>query len=116
MNLTAFGSAVRKARIDAKVTLQSMSKALGVSAAYLSGMEVGRKNVSEEWVAKIQSFFINKGVELPDLQQLADISNQSIPLKGMSHQQMMMVSGFARASLTDDQVKRFVRLLEEQEA
>ncbi len=115
MNLTVFGSAVRKARIDAKVTLQDMSKALGVTAAYLSGLEVGRKKVSDEWAEKIQAYFIDKGVKVPNLRQLADVSNESVPLKGMSHQQMMMVSGFARANLTDEQIKRFAQLLENQE-
>ncbi len=115
MNLTAFGSAVRKARIDAKVTLQAMAKTLGVTAAYLSGMEVGRKKVPDEWVRKIHDFFRERGVAVDNLQQLADVSNESVPLKGMNPQQMMMVSGFARARLTDEQIKKFMQLLNKKE-
>ncbi|MFY1853002.1 helix-turn-helix domain-containing protein [Achromobacter xylosoxidans] len=113
MNLTAFGSAVRKARIDAKVTLQSMAQELGVTPAYLSGLEVGRKKISEEWVNRIRTYFIFLGISLPNLQQLADVSNEAIPLKGMRPEQMMMLAGFARATLTEDQMKKFSQLLEE---
>lgn len=115
MNLTAFGSAVRKARIDAKVTLQSMARDLGVTAAYLSGLEVGRKKISAEWVEKIGRYLDSKGVPIPNLAKLADVSNESIPLKGMRPEQMMMLAGFARANLTEDQMKRFSQLLEEVE-
>lgn len=115
MNLTEFGSAVRKARIDAKVTLQAMARDLGVTAAYLSGLEVGRKKVPEEWVAKIQAYLNEKGVYLPKLQQLADVSNESIPLKGMKPQQMMMLAGFARTSMTAEQLDKFSQLLQEVE-
>lgn len=115
MNLTAFGSAVRKARIDAKVTLQSMAQELGVTAAYLSGLEVGRKKIPDEWVQKIRAYFVLQGVSLPNLQKLADVSNESIPLKGMRPEQMMMLAGFARSNMTEDQMKRFSQLLEEVE-
>ncbi len=113
MNLTAFGSAVRKARIDAKVTLQAMAQELGVTAAYLSGLEVGRKNVSTDWVQKIRAYFLLRGVSVPKLQELADVSNEAIPMKGMRPEQMMMLAGFARANLTEDQMKKFSQLLEE---
>lgn len=116
MNLTEFGSAVRKARIDAKVTLQAMAQELDVTAAYLSGLEVGRKKISPEWVEKIQAYFAAKNVQLPDLPRLADVSNKSIPLKdGMNPQQMMLLAGFARASLSAEQLKKFSQLLGEVE-
>ena len=116
MNLTDFGSAVRKARIDAKVTLQTMANDLGVSAAYLSGLEVGRKKVPAEWAAAIQNYFSSKGLTtVPDLQALANVSNRSIPLEGLKPQQMMMLAGFARASMTPEQMARFSDLLKDVE-
>ncbi len=113
MNLTAFGSAVRKARIDAKVTLQKMAEDLGVTPAYLSGLEVGRKKISADWSTRIEAYFATKSVRVPNLRPLADVANESIPLKGMKPEQMMMLAGFARANLTEDQMKRFSQLLQE---
>ena len=116
MNLTEFGSAVRKARIDAKVTLQGMARELGVTAAYLSGLEVGRKKIPREWVEKIRVYFDKKGVHLTKLQELADVSNELIPLKkGMKPRQMMMLAGFARTNMTEEQLDRFSQLLQEVE-
>lgn len=115
MNLTEFGSAVRKARLDARVTLQTMAKDLEVTPAYLSGLEVGRKKISDEWVGKITTYFKSKGIEVEDLAKLADVANKSISLDGMKPQQMMMLAGFARASMSSDQMQRFADLLKEVE-
>lgn len=115
MNLTEFGSAVRKARLDARVTLQIMAKELGVTPAYLSGLEVGRKKISDEWVDKIETYFDGKGVKVSNLRKLADVANKSIPLDGMKPHQMMMLAGFARASMSPDQMQRFADLLKEVE-
>jgi transcriptional regulator with XRE-family HTH domain len=114
-NLTEFGSAVRKARIDAKVTMQQMATDLGVSAAFLSALEVGRKKVSAEWVAAIEKYFKTKKVKVPDLRPLADVANRSVPLDGVSPQQAMLLAGFARTSLTKQQMEMFKKLLSEAE-
>lgn len=113
MAITEFGKAVRKARIDANETLLSMAKAIGTSPAFLSGMETGRKKISIEWVEKITGFFKSKNVETDDLQELAHISNDAIPVEGLPLQQQMMVAGFAKSAMTAEQLKKFAELLKE---
>ena len=116
MNLTEFGSAVRKARIDARVTLQQMADDLKVTPAFLSGMEVGRKRIPEEWVSAIRGYFLERGIDLADLQKLADVANKSVPLDGLKpRHQLMMVAGFARASMSAEQLEKFSALLQEVE-
>jgi transcriptional regulator with XRE-family HTH domain len=112
-NLTEFGAAVRKARIDAKVTLQQMADELDVTPAYLSSLEVGRKRVSPQWVKKIEAYFKKKKIAIRDLRVLADVSNKSIPLEGVSPQQQMLLAGFARTSLTKEQMDKLSKLLKE---
>jgi predicted transcriptional regulator len=112
MNLTDFGRAVRKARIDVGVTLQDMAASLSVSPAFLSSLEVGRKRIPEEWVKKIQKFFKEKGAAIPNLQVLADISNKTISLDEMNPQKAMLLAGFARTALTKEQLKKLSELLE----
>jgi len=114
MNLTEFGGAVRKARIDARVTLKDMAEELEVTPAFLSGLEVGRKKVPAEWVRKIEAFFKKRKVDIPPLQPLASVANEAVPLKGLSAQQKAFVAGFARHRLTDAQVKKFATLLAEE--
>jgi len=113
VNLTEFGVAVRKARLDAKVSLSSMAGELGVTSAFLSSIEVGRKKISEDWVAKIETFFKHKRIDVPDLRELADVSNRSISLEGMTPQQAILLAGFARASFSKQQLEKFSKLLGE---
>ena len=51
--LTPFGQIVRKKRIDKFLTLKEMADALGVSSAFLSAVEMGRKAIPDDWGLKI---------------------------------------------------------------
>lgn len=113
MALTEFGKAVRKARIDAGETLLSMAETIGTSPAFLSGMETGRKKVPTEWVEKIANYFKDKNVQTEDLQKLAHISNDAIPVNGLPLQQQMLVAGFASSSFTPEELKKFAALLDD---
>ncbi|MCG9755028.1 helix-turn-helix domain-containing protein [Shewanella insulae] len=115
MALTDFGKALRKARIDIDYTLRTMAEELETSPAYLSCLETGSKKISKSWIDKINSFLRNKGVEVDELELevLANISNQSVPLDGLSQQHKMLVAGFAHSPFTPSQLKKFAKLLEE---
>ena len=56
MALTAFGKAVRKARIDTGYTLLTMAKALGTTPAFLSGTETGTKRFLLSGYQQFKSF------------------------------------------------------------
>ena len=101
MALTPFGKAVRKARLDADVTLSEMATALNVTSPFLSAMETGRKKVPSELVSKIQRFFAAHHVAIDDLGALADMSNNTVSLEGLVPEHQMMVAGFARVSYPD---------------
>lgn len=111
MALTEFGKAVRKARIDTGFTLLTMAEKLGTSPAFLSGMETGSKKIPEKWVTSIQQFFAECGYDLPDLDLLANISNENVPITGLPHQQQMLLGGFAKSEFTQEQLKAFADLL-----
>ncbi|MEZ2349554.1 helix-turn-helix domain-containing protein [Caballeronia sp. RCC_10] len=98
MALTPFGKAVRKARLDADVTLSDMASALGVTSAFLSAMETGRKKIPSDFAAKAETYFALRGVPVEKLQKLADVSNETVSLEGLTPEHQMMVAGFARAS------------------
>lgn len=103
MAITPFGKAVRKARLDADVTLtlSEMATDLGFTAAYLSAMETGRKKIPTEVVVKTEQYFAAKGIPVEPLQPLADVSNATVSLEGLTPEHQMMVAGFARASLSE---------------
>lgn len=98
MAITQFGKAIRRARIDADVNLSTMAEHFGVTAAFLSSLESGRKNISDEWLRKIEAFFQERGIRIDGLRELADVSNKVVPLDGLAPDQQRLVSAFARSA------------------
>lgn len=111
MKITEFGKMVRKARLDAEVTLLQMANELDVSSAFLSGMETGRKKIAVEWVGKTKAFFASHHIILPNLAEAADVSNKSVNLEGLSPSHQMLVAGFARTSLSQEELENLKALL-----
>lgn len=113
--LNEFGKKVRKARIDAGVTMNQMAVDLKTTPSFLSAIETGRKKIPAEWVKNIEDYFSSKAVSIGDLGAAADVSNKSVSLEGLSRDHQLLVAGFARvqsSSLTEDDVLRFKGLLE----
>jgi hypothetical protein len=111
MAITDFGKAVRKARIDAGATLVQMADELDTSPSFLSALEMGRKKIPAAWVEKIEAFFARHGVNGLDLAPLADVANKSVSLDGLSPAQQMLVAGFARVNLNDQELANLRELL-----
>lgn len=112
MALTEFGKEVRKARIDTNQTLMTMAKELGTTPAFLSAMETGSKKIAQKWVDAIYNFFKDRGLTLSNLPDLAIAANDVVPVEGLTHQQKMLVAGFAKSQWNPEQLKQFAELLE----
>ena len=111
MAITEFGKAIRKARIDTdNVTLSSMATALHTTPSFLSALEMGRKKIPAEWVAKIEGYFQQHGISLR-LGELADTANKTVPIDGLSPAQQMLVAGLARVNLDEVEISNFQQLL-----
>lgn len=107
MSITEFGKVVRMARIEGGVKLSEMAASLGISAAFLSGMETGRKKISNEWIEKIASYIRDElNVKAPTLETAAAVSNKSVNIDGLSPQHQMLVAGFARIRDLDKETER----------
>lgn len=114
MALTDFGKAIRKARIDADETLRSMASELGTSPSFLSGLETGTKNISREWLNKIENYFAKRDIKISYLNELAALSNKTVHLHDdLSVQQQMLIAGFASSPFTPNELKKFADLLKE---
>lgn len=112
MKLTEFGKTIRKARLDAETSLLEMASALDVTSSYLSGLETGRKNITNEWTLKIKNYFITKGIFIDNLEQLADVSNKTVSLEGLTPTHQMLMAGFARTTPDDTTIDKLKALLE----
>ena len=102
----------RKIRIDRQQLLRDMADKLGVSSAYLSAVETGKRRIPQDWVSKIASIYSLSCEEQADLQSAADNSvfDVTISLVNASEQKRNAVLSFARAldGLNDEDLKRIM--------
>lgn len=79
--MTPFGEKMRKLRIERNVTLKQMAEALGVSSAYLSALEHGKRG-RPGWhlIQRILAYFNIIWDEAEDVVRLARISHPRITI------------------------------------
>ena len=114
--LTDFGRFLRKIRIDCGEILKDMAEKLNVSAAYLSAVEMGKRNIPEQWVNRISELYGLSDEEKSNLNDAADNSAKSITLNfdniSNSHKETAIL--FAREfenvdTETLDKIKKLLR-------
>jgi transcriptional regulator with XRE-family HTH domain len=79
--VTPFGEKMRKLRADRSITLKDMSKAVGVSSAYLSALEHGKRGrPSWHLIQRIIAYFNVIWDEAEEVAHLARISHPRITI------------------------------------
>ena len=78
--LTEFGKFCRKLRIDHNETQQDIANYLGVTTAYLSTVEHGKRNISEKIVDKLISRYNLSGAKLNQFKSTITNSVSSIKI------------------------------------
>jgi transcriptional regulator with XRE-family HTH domain len=77
--MTLFGNRVRELRREKKVTATIMAKALGVSSAYLSALEHGKRGrPTDGLVHQIQAYFGLIWEEAEALRRLSELSSTRV--------------------------------------
>ena len=79
MNTTAFGTYLRQIRERKNISLRELAKKIGVSGAFLSDIELGRRFPSAD---KIELLAKEIGVPLEELQQY-DFRNEAETIRQM---------------------------------
>ena len=111
MKLNKFGHEVRVARARIGKTMMKMAEELGTKPAFLSAMETGRSKIPAAWVERIDRYFKDYGSPIDKIRELADAANESVSIEGLPLQHQLLVSGFAKSDLTQDQIKKAVEFL-----
>lgn len=98
MALTEYGKAVRKYRIDAEITAKEMADALGVTPAYLSALETGKRRLGNAFLEKVIQFFDDRGIDASDLYDAAAATQTEVHLdmSGLNGDTRAKVAAFAR--------------------
>jgi transcriptional regulator with XRE-family HTH domain len=114
--VTPFGQKLRAMRADRGVTLKAMAEAIGVSAAYLSALEHGRRGAPTWYlVQRIITFFNVIWDEAEEIERLAQISHPRVVVdtSGLGPHATEFANTFARqiGSLSDGDVRALLDLL-----
>ncbi|MFT8234171.1 helix-turn-helix domain-containing protein [Pseudomonas guariconensis] len=113
--LTEFGKTLRKIRIDNGMLLKDMATALGISPAYLSAVETGKKPIPDGFVGRVAQMlnYTEHSDEYVALEDSASMSKGEAPMKHLPQKHQQAVLAFARnlGSLNAEEVDRLLGMI-----
>jgi transcriptional regulator with XRE-family HTH domain len=111
--LTPFGIAARKLRLDKGMRLLDLARKMGCSAAFISGIETGRKPIPDGYEAKMSRAMELSPSEIRELTKAADRTRKEVRLDKMPAEQRELVAAFARRldSIPSDMMKALKKVV-----
>jgi Zn-dependent peptidase ImmA (M78 family)/transcriptional regulator with XRE-family HTH domain len=95
-NLTPFGIAIRKLRLDKHMRLLDLARKVNLSAAFLSAIETGRKPIPDGFVLLVSRAMGLSTEELSTLRRAADRTRHTVKIEKLPEDQRELVAAFAR--------------------
>ena len=115
--LSEYGKTLRKIRIDNGFTLAQMAKAVGITSAYLSTIERGKRNIPKNLTQNIIGHYELSNEQATELQKAEYLSMDSfeIELSAVSLHKKTLVLSLAKnlKNMTYEQVARIKSIMEE---
>ncbi len=113
---TEFGDKVQKLRQLASMTLYDVAQQLGISTAFLSAVENGRKRVPDDFVERLGRVLPEAKAQAAELEILANQAREQVvlPLPKASRQDADLATVLARKfnSLSEAQKNRIRAILD----
>lgn len=110
--LTEFGKLLRKLRIDHETTLGELGLRVGLSAAFISAMETGRKPVPLDFLSKVQAALGLSELETNQLERAvaAQAKEVSMGLHTKSDKARELTVAFARRfeSMSSEEIEKLL--------
>lgn len=96
--VTEIGSYLRKLRIEKREILKDMAEHLGVSSAFLSAVENGKKRMPNSWYQKLSEIYSLNDIQLGKLKQavLESSDNVELNIHNASETNKQLAISFAR--------------------
>lgn len=117
--LTSVGRFLRQLRLDHGEILRTMATNLGVSSAFLSAVENGKKKMPESWYQKLQELYELSEGQMDDLRQSVLESGNIVELniQDTSIEARQLAISFARCfeSMDDETRKKIFDILNKTE-
>ena len=113
--LTEFGKALRRIRLDSNELLKDMADKLGVSSAYLSAVENGKKKATQSMLRQIIEIYNLTKNEEEQLQDAFQRSQDEVRLdmSGMTSNRHDLALVFARriSTIDDESIEEILKIL-----
>lgn len=114
---TRLGKLLRKIRIDRDEYLKNMAEHLGVTSAYLSAIENGKRNMSDALLDRLAEVYSLTSEALTDLKEAAATSKGKVEIgvADTSEDKKSVAWAFARKfdDLSDKQISEIKKILED---
>lgn len=115
--LTSIGRFLRKLRIDNGEILRDMAEALGVSSAFLSAVENGKKKMPETWIQKLATIYSFTTKQVEELQAAVIDTNNAVELnlQNATSVNRALAISFAREfdSLDEETSRKIIEILKQ---
>lgn len=112
---TGIGEFLRNLRMTRNQRLKDMAEILGVSSAFLSAVENGKKSMPDSWVGKVKAEYIISDEECERMKQIALESQNTILLnmKNASSVNRELAVSFARQfdEMDEETSKKILQML-----
>ncbi len=114
--LTPFGKAIRKLRIDCSMPLKVMADNLGITSAYLSSIETGKRQLTDEILNNIIGGLRLNSEQALALQSAAAMSVDTVKidssLGSASGRETAVMFARTFDALSDDDFHKIMQVLE----
>lgn len=115
--LTQLGKALRHIRLDRDEKLKDMAENLGVTVAYLSAVENGRRKIPGSWIEILANKYNLSEEEVRNIEKFAFDDQPEIPLyvNAATNGQRNLAYSFARKfkDLNEDDVKNLQKFFDQ---
>lgn len=113
--LTSIGRFLRKLRIDHGEILKDMAESLGVSSAFLSAVENGKKKMPGNWIEKLNALYSFTAEQAEELRVAVIDTNNAVELnlQNVTPGNRSLAISFAREfeSLDDETSRKIFEIL-----
>ncbi len=113
--ITELGRFLRKLRIDREEILRDMAQKLGVSSAFLSAVENGKKKMPDTWISKLKEQYDLTPAQISELKNAVMESADTIELniRNASAESRQLAVSFARRfeSLDEETTQKLYKIL-----
>jgi transcriptional regulator with XRE-family HTH domain len=96
--LTPFGKWMRKWRVDAELRLYDVAVKLGVTTAFISAIETGKKTIPSDFVARLAKAYHWSREHVAAAERCVELSRKSVrlDLTGRGERSRQLAEAFAR--------------------